>query len=102
AGARSQAGGLGGGRLVQRLGGDRDVGGGPLGLGLPPGIRSACEHATPVEIADIPADVAVVLESLHETREGALREMDLLGELLDPAVSLGGLGEATQHLVLGE
>jgi hypothetical protein len=71
-------------------------------LGLAARVGDAGEDAAPVVIADVPADVAVVLEALDEAGEGALGEVDLLGELLDAAMPLGGLAQPAQDLVLGE
>ena len=65
-------------------------------------VSDAGEDAAPVVIADVPADVAVVLEALDEAGKGALGEVDLLGELLDAAMALGGLAQPAQDLVLGE
>jgi hypothetical protein len=65
-------------------------------------VSDAGEDAAPVVVADVPADVAVVLEALDETGEGALGEVDLLGKLLDAAMALGGLAQPAQDLVLGE
>src|SRR6266540_2584898 len=66
--------------VAQCLGERRDLGGMGLDLGL----------------------AAVVLEPLHEAGEGALAQMDLLGQLLNPAVTLGVVGEAPQHLVFAQ
>ena len=73
-----------------------------LGLGLAAGVGDAGEDAAAVVVADVPADVAVVLEALDEAGQGALAQVDLLGELLDAAMPLGGVGEAAEDLVFGE
>jgi hypothetical protein len=65
-------------------------------------IGDAGEDAAAVVVADVAADVAVVLEALDQAGQGALAEMDLLGELLDAAMPRRGVGEASKHLVLGE
>src|SRR6266540_3924707 len=88
--------------VAQRLGERRDLGGMGLDLGLAAGVGDAGEDPAAVVVADVAADVAVVLEPLHEAGEGALAQMDLLGQLLNPAVTLGVVGEAPQHLVFAQ
>ena len=73
-----------------------------LRLGLAAGVGDAGVDAASVVVADRAADEAVVLETLDETREGALGEVDLLGQLLDSAVAPRGVGQASQHLVLAQ
>jgi hypothetical protein len=90
------------GGLAQRLREDGDVGGMSVGMSLPPRIGDAGVDAAAVVVADVPADVPVVLESLDEAGERALAQMDLLGELLDPAMSLRSVGETAKDLVFGE
>jgi hypothetical protein len=44
----------------------------------------------------------VVLQALDQAGERALREVNLLGELLDAAMSLRRVGESAENLVFGE
>ena len=78
------------------------MGGLCLGLGFAAGVGDAGEDAAAVVVADVAADEAVVLEALDQAGKGALAQMNLLGELLDAAMSLRRVGEAAQDLVLGE
>jgi hypothetical protein len=78
------------------------VGGVRLGLGLAAFVRDAGEDAAAIVVADVATDVAVVLEPLNESRERALAQMDLLGQLLDAAMTLRGVGEPAKDLVFGE
>jgi hypothetical protein len=73
-----------------------------VSLGLAAGVRDAGEDAAPVVVANRATDEAIVLEALYEAGEGALRKMDLLGQLLDAPVPLRGLGQAAKNLVLAQ
>jgi hypothetical protein len=71
-------------------------------VGLAARVGDAGEDAATIVVADVAADEAVVFEALNEAGKGALAQMNLLGELLDAAMSLGRVGEAAQDLVFGE
>ena len=73
-----------------------------LRLNLAAGVGDAGVDAAAVVVADVAADEAVVLEALYEPGERTLAQVDLLCQLLDAAVPLGGVGETAQDLVLGE
>src|SRR4051794_36406598 len=90
------------GALTQRLGENRDLGGMSFQLGLAARVGDAGEDAAPVVVADLATDEAIVLQALDEAGEGALAQMDLFGELLDAARSLGRGGEAAEGLGFGE
>jgi hypothetical protein len=73
-----------------------------LSVGLPAGVGDAGEDAAAVVVTDVPAHVSIVLEALDQAGEGALAQMDLLGELLDAPMTLRRLGEASKNLVFAE
>ena len=78
------------------------MGGLGLLLGRAAFVGDAGPDATAVVVADAAAGEARVLQPLHQARERALAEVDLLGELLHAHVALGCGGEVAQHLVLAQ
>jgi hypothetical protein len=91
-----------GGLAAQSLGEHSAVGGIGLVLGLAAGVGDAGKDPASVVIADRPADVPGLLEPLDQAGEGALAEVNLVGELLDSAMALGVVRQTAEHFVLAE
>ena len=70
------------------------------GLGMAPLTRLGQHHvdAAPVHVAAAPLDQAVPRQTVYQTGQRALAQMDGLGQVLGAKLAPVALGEPLQHL----
>src|SRR5689334_11480213 len=86
----------------QGSGEDRALGGQRLGVTAPPGLGEADVDAPPVQVAQRALHQAVLLEPADQPGQRALAQVHVLGQFLHPELVLLVLGQALQHLELGD